>query len=145
VAEAKLRALEPLLGEWTLQAGPPDGPPWPGGGRMSFELIEEGALLLQRWSIDLPEAPDGVAVIGFDAEKERYVQLYTDERGVHRIYEMSFAGGEWRLWRDGDQPFPQRFTGRLAEDGQSIAGRWEKQEDGEWSVDFDMTYTRVAE
>jgi hypothetical protein len=56
---------------------------------------------------------------------------------------MSFAGGKWKLWRDGDQPFPQRFTGVLSEDGRSISGRWEKQEGGRWDVDFDMTYTKV--
>jgi hypothetical protein len=29
-AEEALGQLEPLVGEWTLEAKPPDGPPWPG-------------------------------------------------------------------------------------------------------------------
>ena len=29
-AEEALKRLEPLVGEWTLEARPPDGPPWPG-------------------------------------------------------------------------------------------------------------------
>jgi hypothetical protein len=53
-----------FVGEWTMEAGPPDGPPWPGEGRLSFEWIEGGGFLVQRWTIDLPEAPNGVALIG---------------------------------------------------------------------------------
>jgi hypothetical protein len=137
--------LEVLIGEWTLEAGPPGGPPWPGGGRVSFEWMEGAPLLVQRWSIDLPEAPDGVAVIGCDGSGGGYRQLYTDERDVQRIYEMSLADGVWRLWRDGE-PFAQRFTGRIADDGNAIAGRWERTDDaGEWVTDFDLTYTRVGD
>jgi hypothetical protein len=29
-AQEALKRLEPLLGEWTLEAKPPEGPPWPG-------------------------------------------------------------------------------------------------------------------
>jgi hypothetical protein len=49
----------------------------------------------------------------------------------------------WKLRREGD-PFSQRFTGRFAEDGRTITGRWEIAEDGEtWKTDFDLTYTRI--
>lgn len=41
-------------------------------------------------------------------------------------------------------PFPQRFTGRFADDGQTITGRWEKAEDGEnYKTDFDLIYRKV--
>jgi hypothetical protein len=142
-AEDALRKLEPLVGEWTLEATPPSGEPWPGGGRVSFEWHESGAHLIQRWTIELPEAPDGVAVIGCDAANGTYFQLYSDERGVCRVYEMSIGDGEWRLWRDG-APFPQRFTATIGDDGNTIAGRWEMAEDGsDWRTDFDLTYRRV--
>ncbi|WP_281171239.1 hypothetical protein [Arthrobacter castelli] len=36
-AEDALRRLEPLVGEWSLEAGPPDGPPWPGNARDTIE------------------------------------------------------------------------------------------------------------
>ena len=29
-AEEALKQLEPLVGEWTFEAKPQDGPPWPG-------------------------------------------------------------------------------------------------------------------
>ena len=33
-AEDAVRRLEPLVGEWTLEASPPEGPPWPGDARL---------------------------------------------------------------------------------------------------------------
>jgi hypothetical protein len=134
--------LAPLIGGWTIKAGPPDGPPWPGGGRVTFEWLDGAPLLLQRSHIEVPEAPDSVAVIGCDGMSDTYYQLYTDERDVQRIYAMSMSDGVWKLWRDGP-PFAQRFTGTLSEDGNAIAGRWEIQEDGSWKTDFELTYTRV--
>jgi hypothetical protein len=134
--------LEALVGEWTMEAGPPGGPPWPGGGRVTFEWLEGVPLLIERLHVDVPEAPDGVAVIGCDGMSDSYYQLYTDERDVQRVYEMSLSDGVWKLWRDG-QPFSQRFTGTFSEDGKAIAGRWEIQEDGKWKTDFELTYTKV--
>jgi hypothetical protein len=151
---SKLDDLEVLVGEWTMEAGPPDGPPWPGEGRLSFEWIEGGGFLVQRWTIDLPEAPNGLALIGIgdspvpvgetgDSE-DGYRQHYFDSRGVHRVYEMSLEGRTWKLWRDGPGFHPQRFTGEISEDGKTITGRWEIAEDGEnFKTDFDLTYTKV--
>ncbi len=135
--------LEALVGEWTMQATPPGGPPWPGEGRVTFDWLEGAPLLAQRWHVDLPEAPDGTAVIGCDGMSGTYYQLYTDERDVQRIYEMSLADGVWKLWRDGE-PFSQRFTGTISEDGKTIDGQWEARADGEdWKVDFNLTYTKA--
>jgi hypothetical protein len=36
-AEEALRRLEPLVGEWILEAKPPEGPPWPGEARTTIE------------------------------------------------------------------------------------------------------------
>jgi hypothetical protein len=44
------------------------------------------------------------------------MQLYSDERGVCRIYEMAIGDGEWRLWRQGE-PFAQRFSATMSPDG----------------------------
>jgi hypothetical protein len=35
-AQEALKRLEPLVGEWILEAKPPDGPPWPGEARATF-------------------------------------------------------------------------------------------------------------
>jgi hypothetical protein len=55
---------------------------------------------------------------------------------------MSLSDGVWKLWQDG-QPFAQRFTGRFSEDGRTIVGRCEIEEDGKWRTDFEPTYTKL--
>ena len=71
-AEEALKKLEPLLGEWRMTATPPGGEPWPGEGRTSFEWHDSEAHLVQRWTVDMPAAPDGVAIIGCDAANGTY-------------------------------------------------------------------------
>jgi hypothetical protein len=138
-----MKPLDALVGEWTMEAGPPEGPPWPGEARVSFEWLAD-AYLIERWAIDMPEAPDGIAIIGPDQSGERLVQHYFDSRGVARIYGMSLEGGVWKLWRDGDD-FSQRFSGTFSDDGRRIDGRWEIAHDGKtWETDFDLTYVKVA-
>ncbi len=80
--------------------------------------------------------------MGCDAANGAYYQLYSDDRGVCRVYEMSIGGGEWRLWREGE-PFAQRFTATFEDDGDTIAGRWERAaDDGTFETDFDLIYRR---
>ena len=142
-AEKALKEMEPLVGEWLLEAIPPGGEPWPGPARATIEWHESGAHLVERSTIELPEAPDVIKIMGCDAANGTYCQLYSDDRGVCRVYEMTIGHGEWRLWRMGE-PFPQRFTGRFEDDGNTIVGRWEKAKDGEnYETDFDLIYRKV--
>ena len=141
-AERALQELEPLVGEWTLEATWPNGESWP--GRVSFEWLDSRAHLLQRGTLEHPMAPDNVSVIGCDAANTSYIQLYTDERGVCRIYRMRIGNREWRLWRDGE-PFSQRFVGTFSDDGNTITGRWEIAEDGEnFTTDFDLIFHKLV-
>jgi hypothetical protein len=143
-AREALHELDPLIGDWVLEARPPGGEPWPGGGRSTVEWHPSGAHVVQRTAIKLPEAPDSISIMGCDAANGTYFQLYSDERGVCRVYEMSIGEGEWRLWRRG-QPFHQRFTATISEDGKAITGRWEKSEDGAtFLTDFELVYRRAT-
>lgn len=142
-AETALKELEVLIGEWSQQATPPGGEPWPGEASATFEWLEGNQLMIERSTVEMPEAPDGVCVIGCDAANGTYYQLYTDDRNVCRVYQMSIGDGEWRLWREG-APFPQRFTARFEDGGDTIAGRWEKAEDRmNYTTDFDLIYRRI--
>jgi hypothetical protein len=144
-AEDALGRLQVLVGEWTQTATPPGGEPWPGEARATFEWLEgsDNRLLIERSTVDLPEAPDGVCVMGCDAAKGTYYQLYTDERNVCRVYEMTIGDGKWTLYREGE-PFDQRFTATISEDGDRIEGRWELDEGDGWKTDFDLIYTKVG-
>jgi hypothetical protein len=132
-----MHALQPLVGDWTIEV-----PFASGSGTLSFEWLEGERFLIQRWTVPVPEAPDGIAIIGADGDA--YVQHYFDSRGVHRTYGLSLEDGVLRLWRDGED-FSQRYSGTISDDGARIDGAWEIAEDGvTWGHDFDITYRRVA-
>ncbi len=98
---------------------------------------------MQRSTVDMPEAPDGISIMGCDAANGTYYQLYSDERGVCRVYEMSIGDGQWKLWREGE-PFAQRFAATISDDGNTISGRWEKALVGRmWETDFDLTFRKI--
>jgi hypothetical protein len=93
-------------------------------------------------------APDGIAIIGRDESRGTLLQHYFDQRGVARVYEMSFEDGVWKLERTKEDfspfEFAQRFTGTFSEDGGRIYGTWEIAHDKRtWEKDFDLHYIRV--
>ena len=142
-AENALKELEPLVGEWKVEATPPGGPSWPGEASITYEWMEGAPFLIERSEIEMPEAPNAICVIGCDAANDRYFQLYSDDRGVCRVYELSIGDGELKIWREGE-PFAQRFAGRFSEDGNRIDARWEAAKDGTaWETDFDLVFTRL--
>ena len=139
----RVEDLEVFVGTWRITASlAPEGAP-PPLAETSFEWLEGRRFLVQRWHVDYPDAPDGIAIIGFDDERATFLQHYFDSRGVARVYEMSFADGVWKLWRDAPG-FSQRFTGTFAAAADTISGAWERSSDGStWEHDFDLTYTRA--
>ena len=140
--------LERFIGEWTMRVTFPGAPPLE-GGRVVFEWMSGQRFLIQRWEVPVPEAPDGLAIIGFDAGRGTLLQHYFDSRGIARVYTMSLEDGIWTLRRDTPDfsplEFAQRFTGRFSGDDGEIVGRWEMAHDGvTWEHDFDLTYLRVS-
>jgi hypothetical protein len=144
----RMQRLEPLVGEWRIEAPAfPLPPELAGQARTTFEWTLGGAFLLQRSSVPVPEGPDGLSVIGPDGG-DGYTQHYFDERGIARVYAMTFDGREWRLERHTPDfsplSFHQRWTGALSADGSTIEGRWEQSPDGTaWELDFELTYERL--
>jgi hypothetical protein len=146
--DGTLNALAPFVGEWSMVPEFKGMPPADAGARVSFEWLSGRSFLVERWEVPVPEAPDGIAIIGADPEREGgYLQHYFDSRGVARVYKMSFDDGVWRLWRDEPDfsplDFRQRYTGSFSDDGRTITGAWEICHDGEtWEHDFDLTYRK---
>ncbi|NUT55937.1 MAG: hypothetical protein HOQ03_08145 [Thermoleophilia bacterium] len=143
-------ALEPLIGEWRMEMLFPEGVELPDvDARVTFEWRGDRAFVLERWTVPLPEAPDGLAVIRWDEGRGTFLQHYFDERGVARVYELSLEDGVWRMERTtpdfSDFNFSQRFTGTFSDDGSRIDCTFEIAHDHEtWEKDFDAVYTRVS-
>lgn len=138
--------LEFLSGDWDMELSNTSFLPSPDDTayrQVTFAWIEDGALLVMRQSEQSGTPPSAHWAIGRDESGPEFKVLYSDNRGVSRIYGMSFVEGIWRLWRE-HPGFSQRFEGRVSPDGNKIVAQWEKSFDGAtWEHDFDVTYTRL--
>lgn len=147
-----LNRLDALVGEWEMDAI--IGGQTLGRARTTFGWIEGGQFLLQHAEgVGLESAPVQwrenhpfpiAAVIALDDRSERFYMNYSDGRGVHRVYEMTFEAGTWSVWGQAGPTFYQRFEGAFSEGGNEIAGHWDSSEDGsDWRLDFDVVYRRI--
>jgi len=138
-----IERLASLVGLWRTAISMPLDPPIVTGGKTSIEWLKQGPFLIQRGSVEHPDFPTSIAIIGSDDSNEAYSMLYFDSRGISRIYEMSLSKEVWTLWRE-FPGFSQRFTGTFSDAGNTSMGFWERSSDGsKWELDFDLTYTRV--
>jgi hypothetical protein len=69
--------LAPFVGEWKILAAFESMTPSDIGGRVSFEWLPGKRFLIERCEIPVPEAPDGIAIIG--------AEQYFDSRGIARV------------------------------------------------------------
>lgn len=137
-----LKQFDILIGEWTT-VGTHPALPAAVHGHSSFEWLREGALLV--WHFDWEHGtgiPSAFSVIGHDDVTEPCSMLYSDERGVARIYQMSLSGGVWKMWRE-SADFSQRMTGTFSDDRNTINWRGELSRDGSsWEPDLNVMFTR---
>lgn len=136
-----LKPFEVLVGHWQSTGTHPYIPDQKLHGRVSFEWIEGGAFLLMRSEIDHPQFPDGVGVFGSDDEAGTYYQIYFDERGTSRKYDVSITNSQLKWWRD-DQHFSQRYTMSLSPNKLVGQGQMSRH-GGEWENDLSMTCTKI--
>ena len=139
--------LAPLVGTWRLilwgGSFLPDPQERVDAGVARFEWVEGGAVLAMHHDRDESGSPAARMIFGRDQDEEDYSVLYSDTRGVSRIYRMSFTTQEWRMWRD-NPSFAQRFEASYSKDGSRMTGHWEKSIDrGAWEHDFNLEYSRV--
>jgi hypothetical protein len=150
VRPASLDRLDALVGQWQMEAsfqagyfGPDSPPVTDRGGTTTFEWLDGKFFLIQRFVVEHPAAPSGIAIIGLSTP-EVFAQHYYDSRGVARVYQMTLTDGGWKVWREAPG-FWQRYTGTFSADGAVIRGAWEASADGsDWKHDFDLTYTKIV-
>ena len=155
--EPALTALDKLVGTWTTEATHPAFPGAVVRGDVAVEWLEGERFLIHRARTDHPDFPDSISIIGF-ADRDRaggaagaavaadhqpgLTMHYFDSRGVSRVYDVSIDDAAWRIWRDAPG-FSQRFSGTLADGGNTIAGVWQLcRDDVNWHDDLAITYRR---
>lgn len=137
-----LAALEVFLGDWrqtVSEASFLDDPAATISGGATFEFLDDAFVVLRSRMEGGP--PHSVSVIGRNESEPGYSVLYYDERGVSRVYAMTFEAGEWTLLRE-DPDFYQRFVGRVSD--RRIEGSWQQSHDrgATWEHDFTLVYER---
>lgn len=143
-ANPALATLQFLTGAWDMELSEASFLPDPNakvGGSVAFEWIEQGAALVMRMGD--AATPAATWIIGRDDSGPDYHVLYADNRGVSRVYRMSFSDGTWRMWRDTPE-FSQRFNAEVSPGQAEISGSWRKSADGgtTWEHDFNVRYSR---
>jgi hypothetical protein len=135
-----LEDLDVLVGEWTLTLSDA----WflePAGtevqGSATVEWIGD-AFLLVRMTLQ----GENSVVIGRSDANDAYHVLYHDDRGVCRLFAMTWDSARWTMTRE-DPDFHQRFIADVEPD--RISGRWEASEDQghTWRKDFDLVFDRA--
>jgi hypothetical protein len=139
-----LAELEFLAGAWDMELSDASFLPDPDAtvaGSVTFEWIEAGAALVMR--MGHATTPTATWIIGREESEPGYHVLYADDRGVSRVYRMSFSDGTWRMWRHTPE-FSQRFNADVGAALAEIKGSWQKSFDGgtTWEHDFKVRYSR---
>jgi hypothetical protein len=141
---AKLAPFEALIGEWTVELTHPafEGTVIRGG--TTYEWLQGGRFVIQRAQNEHPDFPDSLSVIGVMEGDSDLSMQYFDSRGVHRVYAVAFDGNELTLERD-EPGFAQRLTARLSDDGSTLAGVWQLNEDDQgYRDDLAFTFRRAS-
>jgi hypothetical protein len=141
--QAKLEPFEAMIGEWTMELTHPSLEDTVVPGRVTYEWLEGGRFLIQRAVNDHPVIPDSISVIGVMEGDDELSMQYFDSRGVHRVYGIEFDGSELTMQRD-DPGFDQRASAKLSDDGSTLEGVWQLNQDDEgFKDDLAFTYRRA--
>ena len=143
-----LDELQPFIGEWSIEGRHVALPNVVIRGRSVFEWWGDRAFLIHRSTLDHPDFPDSISVIGATGPGGGLAQHYFDTRGVHRLSDMTFRDGVWTLVRTAASAsdFGQRSKATFSADGNTITADVERTEPGALEMKHDMavTYTRVT-
>ena len=140
--EAMQQVGEALVGEWNLTmtgAWFLDSPDTEVSGEATIAWLGEAFLHLRSELGEEHSTWDWV--FGRSDATEQLTLLYHDDRGVMRVFAMTFADGTWTLTRN-DPDFHQRWIASV--EPERIVGRWEASEDdgATWRKDFDLIWER---
>ena len=144
-----LRHLEPLVGEWDVtltHAWFLDSLETEIHGTATIEWYADAFLLLRSSFPARTAAQGGSAwAMAFSRNEPRdtFLALYNDDRGVSRVFDMTFADGEWTLLRE-DPDFHQRIVMRIGRDHVDMRADASEDAGRTWRKDLDYIFERRA-
>ncbi len=138
-----LAALEPLIGEWEYTMYNSwflESMDTKIKGRATIERLDNSFVVLRNTAAD--KKPEDIWVIGYSDPQEKYQVFYYDQRGVARIFNMTFDGKKLFFWRE-DNDFYQRVTLEITEEGLHTIAEASEDKGKTWRKDLEMSYVKV--
>jgi hypothetical protein len=142
-----MRRLEAMVGEWDVTLTHAwfleslDGEIH---GTATIEWYADAFLMLQG-SFPGRTAEEGgsawAMAFSHNDPRDAFLALYGDDRGVSRVFAMTFADGEWTLLRE-DPDFHQRIVMRLADDRIDMRADASEDAGATWRKDLDYIFVR---
>jgi hypothetical protein len=138
-----LTALEPLIGEWEYtmyNCWFLESMDTKVKGFTTIERLHDSFVVIR--NSDADKKPDDIWVIGYSDPQEKYQLFYYDQRGVARIFNLTFDGKKMIFWRE-DKDFYQRVTLEIKTDGLHSVAEASEDKGRTWRKDLEMAYAKV--
>lgn len=140
-----LRALEPLIGEyeytiynaWFLESLNSMVK-----GFATIERLHDSFIVMRSTGAD--KKPDDIWVIGYSDPQEKYQAFSYDQRGVARIFDVTFKDKKFIFSRE-DNDFYQRINIEITDVGLHFIPEASEDQGKTWRKDFDMVYLRIKD
>ena len=139
-----LAVLEPLIGEWEYTMYNSwflESMDTKVKGFTTIKRLEDSFVVVR--STDADKKPSDVWVIGYSDPQDKYEMFYYDQRGVSRIFNMTFDGKRLVFWRE-DEDMYQRITMDITATGLHSVAEASEDKGKTWRKDLEMTHTRIG-
>lgn len=138
-----LAALEPLIGQWEYtmyNAWFLESMDAKVKGFTTIERLHDSFVVIRSSNAD--KKPEDVWVIGYSDPQKKYQMFYYDQRGVARIFNMTFDGKKLFFWRE-DEDMHQRITLEITDDGLHSVAEASEDKGKTWRKDLEMAHRRL--
>ncbi len=136
-----MRRLEVLVGQWDVtmtHAWFLDSLDTEIKGSATFEWLADAFLVMRsRWA----DGSTQEFVFGRNDARDEFVAFAHDDRGVYRVFGMTFADDEWTLLRE-DPDFHQRIVMRAKPDRIDLRADASEDAGQTWRKDLDYIFER---
>jgi hypothetical protein len=137
------RVAEIFVGDWTVTITNQwwlDDPTTVVSGTARCEWLDDAFL---RMHAEIDGVPAWDFMFGRSDARDEFVVLYHDERGVLRVFQLTFDDQAWTMSR-ADPDFHQRLVGRI--EGDRMVGSADASDDAgaTWRKDFDLIFERAS-
>jgi len=140
----ELKRLEIFTGKWKTEGQTHATEAAPGvgiSGTDSYEWLPGGFFLFHLVDVRVGDEPvRAIEIIGYDNEKGSYpMQSYDNHGGSPMMQLTANDNGTWVIEGDG-----KRSTIHFTDNGNTMNGKWEQGEDGNWTPFMDVKLTKIT-